>query len=171
MPKTTIRRAGATDASVIAELGACTFAAAFGHLYPPADLAAFLQASHTPETAAAELTAPDMAAWLAETAGRAVGYALAGPCGLPHPAVTAVCGEIKRIYVLDEVQGEGLGARLMDEALAWLAAQGRAPVWLGVWSQNLAAQRFYVRYGFRKVGEYDFHVGAQVDHEFIMRRN
>jgi len=88
-----------------------------------------------------------------------------------HPEVTAGCGEIKRIYVLDEAQGEGLGKRLMDEALAWLAAEGRAPVWLGVWSGNLSAQRFYDRYGFAKVGEYGFHVGTQIDHEFIMRRN
>ncbi|HEY2481632.1 MAG TPA: N-acetyltransferase [Caulobacteraceae bacterium] len=168
---TTIRRACPADARLVAALGARTFADTFGHLYAPQDLAAFLEAAHTPEKVAGELAAPHMAVWLAETAGGPVGYALAGACGLPHPEVTAGCGEIKRIYVLDEAQGAGLGARLMDEALAWLAAEGRAPVWLGVWSQNLAAQRFYVRYGFSKVGEYDFHVGAQVDHEFIMRRN
>ena len=170
MPKTTIRRAGLADAPIVAELGARTFALTFGHLYPPEDLAAFLEATHDPAKIAGELADPQMAVWLAETAGGAVGYAVAGPCGLPHPEVTTRCGEIKRIYVLGEAQGEGLGARLLDEALAWLAREGRAPVWLGVWSQNLAAQRFYVRYGFAQVGAYDFHVGTQVDHEFIMRR-
>jgi ribosomal protein S18 acetylase RimI-like enzyme len=171
MPKTTIRRAARADAPVIAELGARTFAETFGHLYPPEDLAAFLEAAHTPDKIAVELASPHMALWLAEKAGEPVGYAVAGACALPHPEVTTGCGEIKRIYVLDDAQGEGLGARLMDEALAWLAAEGRAPVWLGVWSQNLAAQRFYHRYGFGQVGAYDFHVGTQVDHEFIMRRD
>ena len=171
MPKTTIRRAGAADASALADLGARTFAATFGHLYPAEDLAAFLQTTHAPEKVAAELAATGMAAWLAERDGAAIGYALAGPCGLPHQDVTPNCGELKRIYVLSEAQGEGLGAQLMDLALAWLDSAGRKPVWLGVWSENLAAQRLYVRNGFRKVGEYAFHVGASVDHEFIFRRD
>jgi ribosomal protein S18 acetylase RimI-like enzyme len=171
MPKTTIRRAGADDASTLADLGARTFATTFGHLYPAADLAAFLGATHTSDKVAAELAAPRMAAWVAERDGVAIGYALAGPCALPHPEVTGQCGELKRIYVLSDAQGEGLGARLMDLAIAWLDSAGRKPVWLGVWSENLAAQRFYVRNGFRKVGEYAFHVGASVDREFIMRRD
>jgi ribosomal protein S18 acetylase RimI-like enzyme len=41
---------------------------------------------------------------------------------------------------------------------------------VGVWSQNLGAQRFYRRYGFDKAGEYGFSVGKTVDHEFILRR-
>jgi ribosomal protein S18 acetylase RimI-like enzyme len=171
MPKTTIRRARADDAPTLADLGARTFATTFGHLYPAADLAAFLGATHTPDKVAAELAAPRMAAWLAERDGVAIGYALAGPCALPHPEVTGQCGELKRIYVLSDAQGEGLGARLMDLAIAWLDSAGRKAVWLGVWSENLAAQRFYVRNGFRKVGEYAFHVGASVDREFIMRRD
>src|SRR5579863_6664162 len=119
MPKTTIRRAAIADAPVIAELGARTFAGTFGHLYPPEDLAAFLEAAHAPDKIAGELAAPDMALWLAEKVGDVVGYAVAGACALPHPEVTPGCGEIKRIYVLDGAQGEGLGARLMDEALTW----------------------------------------------------
>ncbi len=171
MPKTTIRRAGADEASTLADLGARTFASTFGHLYPAADLAAFLGATHTADKVAAELAAPRMAAWLAERDGEAIGYALAGPCALPHPDVTAQCGELKRIYLLSEAQGEGLGLGLMDQAIAWLDSGGRRQVWLGVWSENLTAQRFYVRNGFRKVGEYAFHVGASIDREFIMRRD
>jgi ribosomal protein S18 acetylase RimI-like enzyme len=171
MPNTTIRRAAVADAPILAELGARTFSEKFGHLYPPEDLAAFLASTHTVEKVAAELQASEMATWLAESEGAAVGYALAGPCGLPHPEVTPDCGELKRIYVLADRQGEGLGARLMDTALSWLETGGRAPVWLGVWSGNLGAQRFYDRIGFCKVGEYDFHVGATIDREFIFRRD
>jgi ribosomal protein S18 acetylase RimI-like enzyme len=171
MPKATIRRAVPTDAEVLASLGARTFAIAFGHLYPPADLATFLHEAHTPTATGAELADASKAAWLAETDDVAVGYALAGPCALPHPEVTERSGELKRIYVLDDAQGEGLGQRLMDAALAWLAAEGRAPIWLGVFSENLGAQRFYERQGFRKVGEYGFRVGAATDREFIFRRD
>jgi ribosomal protein S18 acetylase RimI-like enzyme len=58
----------------------------------------------------------------------------------------------------------------MDAALAWLQRDGPGPLWLGVWSGNLKAQAFYAGYGFEKVGEYAFPVGATRDHEFILRR-
>ena len=170
MTKTKIRRATASDASTLADLGARTFAAAFGHLYPPADLAAFLAETHAVEKIVGELRDPAMAAWLAERDGEAIAYAVAGPCGLPHPEVTAACGELKRIYVSADGQGEGLGSRLMETALAWLQRDGPRRLWIGVWSENLGAQRLYGRAGFAKAGEYEFEVGATRDREFILRR-
>ncbi|MCH1922539.1 GNAT family N-acetyltransferase, partial [Shewanella sp. A3A] len=86
--------------------------------------------------------------------GEAVGYALAGPCDLPHPEVTAGCGELKRIYFLKDWRGGGLGQRLFDVVMTWLQAQGPRDVWIGVWSENFGAQRFYARRGFEKVGGY-----------------
>src|SRR5260221_13303656 len=100
MIKTTIRRAGSADASTLAALGRETFSGAFGHLYPREDLAAFLATTHAPAKIDAELADPATASWLAEAGGAAVGYAVAGPCGLPHSEVTAACGELKRIYLL-----------------------------------------------------------------------
>jgi diamine N-acetyltransferase len=58
----------------------------------------------------------------------------------------------------------------MDAALTWFTEQQRTPLYIGVWSENFGAQRFYERYGFRKVGEYGFPVGTTVDHEFILKR-
>jgi ribosomal protein S18 acetylase RimI-like enzyme len=170
MPKTTIRRALATDAPTLADLGARTFSATFGHLYPPEDLAAFLEASHAVARIDAELADPAWAHWLAEADGEAVGYAVAGPCGLPHAEVTATCGELKRIYLLPSAQGGEAGAALMTAALGWLEAEGRRPVWLGVWSQNARALAFYERRGFERVGTYRFKVGKTLDHELILRR-
>jgi diamine N-acetyltransferase len=167
---TVIRRAIAADAAALAALGRATFAHAFGHLYPPADLEAFLAEAHNRERAARDLADPGCAAWLAEAGGAPVGYALAGPCELPHPEVTAACGELKRIYVAPVAQGEGLGARLMGEALAWLERDGPRRLWIGVFSGNLGARRLYERHGFEKVGEYHFQVGAARDREFILRR-
>jgi ribosomal protein S18 acetylase RimI-like enzyme len=62
-----------------------------------------------------------------------------------------------------------VGEALMAAALAWLEAPGRR-LWIGVWSMNHGAQRFYGRYGFGKVGEYLFPVGGTRDHEFILSR-
>jgi GNAT superfamily N-acetyltransferase len=170
MTSPTIRRAGPADASALAAVGAACFTQAFGHLYPPADLADFLAADYGVERAQRDLADSRNAAWLVESEGRPVGHALAGPCDLPHPEVTGACGELKRIYLLADWQGGGTGARLFAETLAWLEREGPRRLWIGVWSQNLGAQRLYARLGFEKIGEYEFKVGATRDREFIMRR-
>jgi ribosomal protein S18 acetylase RimI-like enzyme len=166
-----IRRATAADAEALAELGARTFSDTFAHLYPPADLAHFLAEAYGVARTRADLADPRKASWLVEDAGRAIGYALAGPCALPHAEVTPASGELKRIYFLKDHQGGGLGRRLFAEVMAWLQADGPRDVWIGVWSENYGAQRFYARHGFEKVGEYGFQVGGTTDHEFILRRS
>jgi GNAT superfamily N-acetyltransferase len=111
------------------------------------------------------------AVWLAERDGEAVGYALAGrPCTLPHDEVRPEDGELKRIYLLQSAQNSGVGSRLITEALDWLERDGPCTLWIGVWSQNFGAQRFYQRLGFEKVGDYEFLVGTVRDPEFILRR-
>lgn len=166
-----IRRAAAADADTLAELGARTFSEAFGHLYPRADLDDFLAANHTPAKVRAALTNPAVAAWVAESDAGLVGYSQAGPPDMPHPELRPEHGELKRLYILASHQNLGLGARLIEPALAWLEAHRRTPVWISVWSENLGAQRFYAHYGFEKVGGYEFAVGAWRDPEFIYRRD
>jgi ribosomal protein S18 acetylase RimI-like enzyme len=165
-----IRRAVPGEAARIAAIGAQTFAETFAHLYPPGDLAAFLAEAHGVAQAQADLADPAKALWLVEDGGEAIGYALAGPCKLPHSEVTDACGEIQRIYLKAGHQGGGIGARLFAEAMAWLERGGPRRIWLGVWSENHGAQRFYARHGFAVVGTYEFVVGATRDHELIMRR-
>jgi ribosomal protein S18 acetylase RimI-like enzyme len=171
----TIRRAVPADAEVLAELGASTFVETFGHLYKPEDLQAFLDESHAPAAYAKTLANPDYALWIAERPtqegmSRAIGYAQAGPCGLPHEDVRPGDGELKRLYLRQSEQNGGIGRALMDAAMEWLERDGPRPLWISVWSENLGAQRFYARYGFAFAGEYEFPVGEQRDREFMFRR-
>ena len=166
-----VRRATVADAASLSELGSATFVEAFGTLYQADDLAAFLAAHHSVAAWAATLADPRHATWLLEDGSSAVlGYALAGPCGLPHPDVRVGDGELKRLYLRHAAQNGGGGGKLFDAALAWLERDGPQQLWISVWSQNLGAQRFYSRRGFAKAGEYEFVVGRQRDHEFIFRR-
>jgi ribosomal protein S18 acetylase RimI-like enzyme len=166
----TIRRAAPGDAAALAAIGAETFAETFGHLYPPEDLARYLAEAHGLEQAHADLADPHTAAWLAEAGGAAIGYAVAGACSLPHPEVAVGDGELKRLYLRRSAQSQALGGQLFDAALGWLLRDGPRTIWLGVWSENHGAQRFYNRRGFDKVGEYGFPVGESVDRELILRR-
>ena len=167
-----VRRAGPDDAAELAALGARTFVESFGHLYSPEDLQAFLDESHAQAAYAKLLDNPAYALWLAcGDDGTAVGYALAGPAGLPHADLKPGDGELKRLYMRADAQGGGIGARMFEQALAWLEREGPRTVWISVWSENYGAQRFYGRYGFEKAGEYEFIVGQQRDREFIYRRD
>jgi diamine N-acetyltransferase len=165
-----IRRATPDDAERLAALACRSFTETFGHLYPPGDLARFLATSYTPQTQREALTDPQRAIWLLEAGEELLGHAYVGPSELPHPEVGAGDGEIKRLYVLRKAHNGGWGSRLMQVAMAWLLRDGPRVLWVGVWSQNLGAQRFYQRFGFSKVGDYEFPVGDTRDHEFILRR-
>jgi ribosomal protein S18 acetylase RimI-like enzyme len=171
MTEITIRRAGPADAPVLADLAATTFSETFAHLYDPADLAAFLLEAYAVEAMAADLADPAKALWLVEAGGEAVGYAQCGPCELPHPEVTSSCRELKRFYLRKAFQNGGLGGRLFSETLDWMEDGEPRDLWIGVWSENHGAQRFYRRAGFEKVGEYGFNVGSTTDLEFILRRS
>lgn len=166
----TIRRATPADAETLSRLCARTFTETFGHLYSPEDLHAFLEDAYAVDRQRTILEHPDYAVWFLEHAGEPVGHAAAGPCGLPHPEVREGDGELKRLYILREFQNGGWGARLFETALDWLERDGPRPLWIGVWSENHGAQRFYARYGFERVGEYLFPVGKVRDREFILRR-
>lgn len=165
-----IRRATVADAGPLSVLASRTFVETFGHLYPKEDLEFFLDDAYAPEKQAVILAHPDYAVWLLEDDGVAVGHAAAGPCGLPHADVKSGDGELKRLYVLASHQGGGWGGRMFDEAERWLLRDGPRTLWIGVWSENFGAQRFYARHGFEQVGTYRFPVGKVRDLEFILRR-
>jgi diamine N-acetyltransferase len=166
----TVRRATAGDAAALAHLSELTFTETFGHLYPPEDLAEYVTGNCTVDHCRKLIEGPRTAAWLAAADGAApVGFAVAGYCKLPVKDLEPKAGELRQLYVLSSHQNQRLGARLFDTVLAWLD-EHYSPLYIGVWSENHGAQRFYGRYGFDKIGEYGFPVGKTVDHEFILKR-
>ena len=99
-----------------------------------------------------------------------IGFATACPSNIPHPDVAPGDGELQRLYILQGHQGAGRGTLLLNTALEWLERDGPRTLWIGVWSENYGAQRFYARHGFEIVGEYSFMVGDHADRELITQR-
>ncbi len=164
------------DAAALGTLGRQTFIDTFvaqdgfAITYPIDDLEAFLDASFSTEATAKKLAEPGAAWWVAERDGELLAFANAGPNGLPHPDAAPGNMELRRLYVGKSAQGLGLGTELLKLSLDWMEANTEGPLWIGVWSGNLKAQKLYKAYGFEKVGEYQYPVGTWRDHEFILRR-
>lgn len=174
MNEAVIRPAVDADAPALGDLGRQTFidtfVAGFGIPYPADDLTAFLDSSFSAETIRTKLKEPGAAWWVAEQDRRLLAFANAGPNTLPHPEARASHAELRRLYVSKGAQGLGLGTRLLETALAWMETHTDGPLWIGVWSGNLKAQKLYAAYGFEKAGEYQYPVGRWLDDEFILRR-
>lgn len=159
------------DIAALAALGRDSFVAAFGAMYSPADLATFLAETHAETVIAANLADPTRRYMLADRAGALGGYCqISLTCGFPDHARGRRPMELKQLYTAPQASGAGIGTALMDWAMAECAARGADEIQISVWSGNLDAQRFYARYGFEKVADITFRVGAQLDEEFLFAR-
>ncbi len=157
------------DAEALDQLYDTVFCETFAHLYRPEDLAEFL-GSYGVEDWRAELADPKCAFRIAEVDGKVAGYAKLSP--MKHEFdIEAPALFLDQLYVLKEHHGGGIAHALMD----WTLEEGRRRsaefLYLGVFTENHRARRFYDRYGFEAVGRYDFMVGSHADEDILMRRS
>ncbi|MGV3555672.1 MAG: GNAT family N-acetyltransferase [Croceibacterium sp.] len=165
-----LRPAFPEDVPALAALGRDSFVAAFGHLYRDEDLSAFLTKCYAEDAVRQEIADPAHHHCLAVDAEGS----LAGFCKLKFPSGYAEYSDaarplaLQQLYAAPARTGQGIGARLMDWALAEARALGADAVQLSVWAENFTAQRFYQRYGFGKIADIDFYVGSHRDEEFLL---
>ena len=167
-----LRPATLEDVPALVALGQESFTAAFGHLYDPADLAAFLAEVHDPAAVAGEIAGPECRHRLAVAEdGSLLGYAkLRHPSKLAGHSRAADPLELSQLYCAGNATGQGVGAALMEWALEQATLGGHDAIHLSVYSENYGAHRFYERYGFAKTADTTFKVGEQLDAEFLFER-
>jgi ribosomal protein S18 acetylase RimI-like enzyme len=166
-----VRRAGAADAELLAELGARLFREAFAADNRPDDMALHLAVTFGPELQRRELADPALAYFVAEEDGRAVGYTLVREGSAPACVAGPDPIQLHRIYVERAAQGSGAAAALMAAAVAEARRRGGSTLWLGVWERNARAIRFYEKHGFRDVGSAAFHLGRDEQRDRVMCRD
>lgn len=167
MNRVTDRDATPADAEALAAFFRASFTETFGHLYAPADLAAFL-AQATKAAMGAELRDPAFTVRIAEEGDRVAGFAKLGPPSLPIGPVPRPV-ELRQLYVGSAWHGRGVASTLMDWVLGEARRRDASDLILSVYIDNHRARRFYDRYGFVDVGRYDFPVGAHIDEDVVMR--
>lgn len=93
------------------------------------------------------------AVFVAELAGRIVGFGSCGPQRAAALKAAGYEGEISALYVLRAFQRCALGTRLLFEMASNLRARGLKGASLWVLRDNAPARRFYERQGGRLVAE------------------
>ena len=163
------RNARVEDAKALADFSRDSFVETFGHLYPTADLQAYIAAKYAADIQRKEIEDRTLHYRLAFEGEALVGYCKSGPVTLPVEPDATPSLELHRLYVASPVKGAGVARALMEDALAWVRGHRAKALYLSVWENNHRAQAFYRRYGFEHVGEHGFMVGSVRDRDFIWR--
>ena len=164
-----IRLATSADAAQLAELAAATFPLACPPSAKPVDIQSFIDTTLS-EGRFAEYLADDAKAIL--VAEDFSGYTLTvfqEPTDEDVVAAitTRPTAELSKCYVRAETHGSGLAAELMTASLDLARSRGASSVWLGVNQENVKANRFYEKHGFKNVGTKRFKLGERWEHDFV----
>jgi len=162
------RPATPADAAELSAVATRAYVETFEGLYRQGDLDAFLPAAFGPAGLQGHLSHPAYIVQVATDGDAIVGFAKLGPIVFPGDWPAGAI-ELHQLYVVGSHLGEGIGPALMDWALATARAAGRTEMLLSVYVDNHRAKRFYQRRGFVDIGRFDFHVGATVDEDRLMR--
>ncbi|WP_201722847.1 GNAT family N-acetyltransferase [Caulobacter sp. BP25] len=95
-----------------------------------------------------QLGLPDALLLVAVQAGMLIGYAYAGLEGADYMALRGPAGVVYDLIVAAPFRGQGLGARLLSEAIRALRTRGAPRVILSTAASNHAAQRLFSSFGF-----------------------
>jgi GNAT superfamily N-acetyltransferase len=144
-----IRRAVEADVPALGRLGALLMRAHYGF-----DPERFLPPGSHPEAGygrflRSQLREEDVVVLVAEQGGAVVGYVFAGLEPLSWKELRDACGFIHDVAVEAPARGGGIGAALVEAAIAWLRERGAPRVILWTADRNLGAQRLFERLGFR----------------------
>ena len=162
-----IRAAEEGDAAAVGGLYRRSFNLTFGHLYDPADLAAFM-AKAGDDTFAAVIRDPGCRVAIAEGDDGVHGFSCVGEQDIPVET-DARWTVLRQLYLEYRARGGGAAQALMDNAIAEARADGMEELYLTVYVDNHRARRFYDRNGFVEVGAYAYRVGNHIDDDRIMR--
>jgi ribosomal protein S18 acetylase RimI-like enzyme len=170
-PGVRIRHGTPADAALLAELGARTFAEAFGPDNRPEDMGLYLARSYGKPQQAHELADPTMSTLLAEVEGQVAGYAQLRGGLAPACVHGARPIELWRFYVDRPWQGRGVAQTLMEAVRAEAARRDASTLWLAVWERNERAKAFYRKCGFLDVGAQAFILGTDRQQDRVMAQS
>jgi ribosomal protein S18 acetylase RimI-like enzyme len=171
----TVRTATLSDAALLHDLAAVTFALACPPGTTPESIEEFVATNLSRERFAGYLADPERQLIVVEHNGTAAGYSMLVYADSTDPDVLQALtvhpsAELSKLYVVAGAHGAGVGAALMEASVDAAVQRGFASVWLGVNRENLRANRFYEKQEFRVVGEKKFALGGRLEEDYVRER-
>lgn len=167
-----MRRAGPDDASALSLVASATFLETYATVLEGADLVAHCLKNTTADVFVRWTTDPATIVTIAEhePGHTPIGYTVLTVPDFPFETRPSDI-ELRRIYILSQMHGTGLGAALMAHAREDAAAFQRDRILLGVYEHNYRAHAFYERQGFTRIGARQFTVGTTTHNDPVYARN
>ncbi|ARU19221.1 GNAT family N-acetyltransferase [Ligilactobacillus salivarius] len=156
------------DIKALQAIAKQTFTETFGSQNTAEDLAKFLSEEYDFDKLKAEVENPESFYYFYYFEDELAGYLKLNVGAAQTESDYPEALEIQRIYVLQKYQGKRIGLAMMQQALAVAKKLKKPQVWLGVWENNLKAQAFYQKSGFKKVGSHDFILGDDKQTDYIL---
>jgi ribosomal protein S18 acetylase RimI-like enzyme len=160
-----IRRAAPVDLPALGALGAHLMRFHYG-----LDPRRFLSPGDDPESGYAwfletQLQEPESVIFIAELNGAVAGYVHAGLEPISWKELRGPAGFIYDIVVTEHARRSGIATELMKAGIGWLREHGAPRAMLWTATGNIAAQRLFEAFGFRRTMtemtlELDEHDGA-----------
>ncbi|EMY32501.1 putative acetyltransferase [Arthrobacter crystallopoietes BAB-32] len=174
-----VRPARAGEAAALAEVAAATFPLACPPAMTAEDIGDYVAEHLSEEHFAQYLADPARSLLVLEegtgSGGRLTGYSMLIHTPPADPEVLAALtvrpsSMLSKFYVRPDAHGSGLAHRLLAATFDTAASTGARAVWLSVNDENLRAQKFYAKNGFRTVGRMDFPTARLVLRDFVLER-
>ncbi|MEI8280161.1 MAG: GNAT family N-acetyltransferase [Bacteroidota bacterium] len=87
------------------------------------------------------------------------------------PKRNVLMPEINKLYVLDHFCDKGIGHELLHEAEKFILSKGHHDIWLWVYLLNPRAIAFYVREGYRSIGNMMFQMEVNAYENVVMTKS
>jgi len=148
-----IRRWQKSDLESIRRITWQSWISTYSSFIPESDLKSYLVTHYTEASLLSMFDDPLTHGFIAERDGHIAGYARLFFNRDENRLY------VSSLYLLPEVEGKGIGIRLLDSAEGYAAEKGLDELWIGVMVKNRQALLFYRKVGFLFVREEPFTMG------------
>lgn len=156
---------------ILRALAMRTYSAAFASKNAPGVLERYYETAFTTAELKRQLANPDSHWYFGRKYNHIIGY-LKLNTGKAQTEYQEPSGlEIERIYIDNPFLNKGYGSNFIKFAVAAAREREKNYIWLGVWKKNPKAIRFYKKHQFVIVGTHDYNMIAEVQTDYIMRRD
>lgn len=168
---TIVRRAHASDAAAIYDLGRRQIIATHQKELSTADMEVYLDESFNKDQIAAELISPNIQYWLIQNESEIAGMIRISNASSPVTGQRRRALEISRLYLEPHWIGKSVGFVLMRHVLRLAGDYQYDVCWLLVWAGNIQAEKFYARWGFTTAESIQYRISNSNLLAHIMVRN